>query len=200
MTSLVRRKAPGVTAPAAMPDDTVRQNLSLQDFAGRYVVLLFYPMDFSFVCPSEILALDARLDEFQSRDCAVLGISVDSVHTHLAWRRTPLDEGGIGPIRFPLVSDPTKKISREYEVLLDDAVALRATFLLDRGGVIRHLVVNDMDIGRSIDETLRTLDALRHFDETGELCPANWEKGKGAMQGTPAGVKTYLKAFKLGRR
>jgi peroxiredoxin 2/4 len=200
MTSLVRRKAPGFTAPAAMPDDTIRQDFALGELEGRYVVLLFYPMDFSFVCPSEILAMDARLEEFRKRDCSVMAISVDSVYSHLAWKKTPVDEGGIGPVQFPLVSDLTKKISRDYGVLVDDAVALRATFLLDRAGVVRHAVINDMDIGRSIDETLRTLDALRHFENTGELCPANWEKGKGAMQGTPAGVKKYLKDLKLGTR
>jgi peroxiredoxin 2/4 len=200
MTSLVRRKAPGFIAPAAMPDDTIRQDFALEELKDRYVVLLFYPMDFSFVCPSEILAMDARLEEFRKRDCSVMAISVDSVYSHLAWKRTSVDEGGIGPVRFPLVSDLTKNISRAYGVLVDDSVALRATFLLDRAGVVRHVVINDMDIGRSIDETLRTLDALRHFEDTGELCPANWEKGKGAMQGTPAGVKRYLKDFKLGTR
>jgi peroxiredoxin 2/4 len=200
MTSIVRRKAPEFTVPAVMPDDTIRQDFALTELQGHYVVLLFYPMDFSFVCPSEILAMDARLEEFRKRDCAVMAISVDSVYSHLAWKKTPVGEGGIGPVRFPLVSDHTKKISRDYGVLVDDSVALRATFLLDREGVVRHAVVNDLDIGRSIDETLRTLDALRHFNETGELCPANWEQGKGAMQGTPAGVKKYLREFKLGSR
>ena len=198
MTSIVRREAPPFTAPAVLPDDTIRQDLSLSDYAGRYVVLLFYPMDFSFVCPSEILALDARLEEFEKRRCTVLGISVDSVYAHLAWKRTPVDDGGIGPVRFPLVSDLTRKIARDYGVLVDDALALRATFLLDQAGIVRHAVINDMDIGRSIDETLRTLDALRHFDDTGELCPANWEQGKRAVKGTPAGVKKYLKEFEIG--
>lgn len=193
MISLVRQKAPEFTAPAVMPDDTIRQDLSVEELAGQYALLLFYPMDFSFVCPSEILALDVHLGEFQKRDCAVLGISVDSVYTHLAWKRTPLDQGGIGPIQFPLVSDLTKKIARDYGVLADDAVALRATFLLDRRGVVRYAAVNDMDIGRSIDETLRTLDALHHVDETGELCPANWKRGGKTTQGAPAGVKKYLK-------
>jgi peroxiredoxin 2/4 len=200
MTFIVRREAPPFTAPAVMPDDTIRQDLSLSDYAGRYVVLLFYPMDFSFVCPSEILALDARLDEFEKRQCTVLGISVDSVYAHLAWKRTPVDGGGIGPVRFPLVSDPTRRIARDYGVLVDDALALRATFLLDRSGLVRHAVVNDLDIGRSIDETVRTLDALRHFDDTGELCPANWNDGRATLQATPAGVKKYLMEFELGNR
>lgn len=200
MSAIVGRQAPGFTAHAVMPDGTLQPEFSLSDLVGRYVVLLFYPLDFSFVCPTEILALDARLEEFGERDCAVIGVSVDSVYSHIAWRNTPVEQGGIGPIRFPLVSDLTKKISRDYGVLADDATALRATFLLDRTGIVQHAVVNAAGIGRSIEETRRTLDALRHVDSTGELCPANWSRGSDAIQGTPAGVRRFLKDFSIDPR
>ena len=200
MSSLVGSPAPAFRAATVMPDDAIREDFSLAELRGRYAVLFFYPMDFSFVCPTEILAFDARLAEFQERDCAVVGISVDSPYSHLAWKRTPPGEGGIGPVRYPLVSDLTKAIARSYGVLADDAVALRATFLLDREGLVRHATVNDMHLGRSVDETLRTLDALRHLDSTGEVCPANWEKGRRAMKRTPAGVKKYLQEIRLDGR
>jgi len=197
MSTLVTKQAPAFTAMAVMPDDSFREDFSLAELQGQYVVLLFYPSDFSFVCPSEILALDHRIGQFRERDCAVVGVSVDSHHTHLAWKRTPVDGGGIGPIQFPLVADLRKQISRDYGVLVGDAVALRATFVIDRLGVVRHQVVNDPDLGRNIEDTLRTLDALRHVETHGEVCPANWEAGRAAMQATPAGVVRYLKDFGL---
>ncbi len=197
MSHLIRQQAPEFSATAVMPDDSIREDFSLSELRGDYVVLFFYPLDFSFVCPSEILAFHKRLEDFRERECRIVGVSVDSHFTHLAWRKTPREEGGIGPIGFPLVSDLTKEISESYGILDGGAVSLRATFLLDREGRVRHQVVNDPDLGRSVDETLRTLDALRHVEETGEVCPANWKKGEGGMQQTPAGVKKYLKDFSL---
>jgi peroxiredoxin (alkyl hydroperoxide reductase subunit C) len=194
---LVMQHAPEFTATAVMPDDSFDESFSLNSLRGKYVVLFFYPLDFTFVCPSEILAFDKRLNEFYERECEVVGVSVDSHYTHLAWRKTPVDDGGIGSIKFPLVADITKQISRDYGVLIDDAVALRATFLLDKEGTVRHQVVNDLNLGRNIDETLRTLDALRHVEKTGQVCPANWESGRKAMDATPAGVAKYLKDFNL---
>jgi len=195
MSVLVQREAPSFTAAAIMADNEIDESLSLQKYRGRYVVLFFYPLDFTFVCPSEMLAFDHRLGEFQKRDCEVIGVSVDSHFTHLAWKNTSVDDGGIGPIRFPLVADLTKQIARDYGILSDESVALRGTFLIDRDGVVRHQVVNDLSLGRNIDDVLRTLDALQHTEKSGDVCPANWEQGKEAMQPTSIGVKKYLKDF-----
>jgi len=195
MSALVGREAPSFTAPAVMPDDTLTESFALADLRGRFVALVFYPLDFSIVCPTELLAIDHRIERFQERDCEVVAISVDSHFTHRAWKRTPPDEGGIGPIRFPLVSDLSKQISRSYAVLGNDTAALRATFLLDREGIVRHQVVNDPNVGRNIDDTLRTLDALRHLEAHGRMCPANWEEGNESIEGTPAGITRFLQEF-----
>ncbi len=178
MSFLVTRKAPSFAAKAVLPDGKFQEKLDLDSLRGHYVFLLFYPLDFTFVCPTEILAFDRKLNDFKQRDCIVLGISVDSPHTHAAWRRTPVDEGGIGNIQFPLLSDMSREISRSYGILFDEEVALRGLFLIDREGIIRHALVNDQPLGRSVDEALRTLDALRFHDEHGEICPANWKKGE----------------------
>jgi peroxiredoxin (alkyl hydroperoxide reductase subunit C) len=198
MSSLIGRPAPQFRAAAVLADNTIRPDLSLDEYRGKYLIVFFYPEDFTYVCPSEILAFDAKLEEFDRRDCDVVGVSVDSAESHVKWKNTPVDDGGIGPIRYPLLADHSKEISQAYGVLADEGVALRATFLLDREGTVRHAIVNDLSLGRNIDDTLRTLDALRHIDETGELCPANWKKGRPAMEATPAGVKKYLREFKLG--
>ena len=197
MSTLVQQPAPALEATAVLADGTMNEGFSLEDLRGRYVVLFFYPLDFTFVCPTEILAFDHAIEEYRARDCEVLGVSVDSPYTHLAWRETPVDDGGIGPIRFPLVSDLKKTIARKYGVLVDDSVALRATFLLDREGIVRHQVVNDLSLGRSVSDTLRTLDALRHTERSGKVCPANWEDGKEAMEPTTVGVAKYLQDFAL---
>ncbi len=192
--SLVAQKAPEFTAPAVLPDDTIKQDFSLRSLKGKYVVLFFYPLDFTFVCPTEILEFDRRLEEFSKRGAEVVGVSVDSQFSHLAWKGTPVAKGGIGSIRYPLVADLTKRISRDYGVLLEEAgVALRGTFLIDKEGVIRHAVVNDLGLGRSIDETLRMVDALEHHEKHGEVCPANWQHGKQAMKPTAQGVAEYLR-------
>jgi len=193
---LVGREAPAFTAMAVMPGDTFEE-IALDEFRGRYVALVFYPLDFSIVCPTEILAIDHRVEQFRERDCEVMGISIDSHYVHRAWRETPVDEGGIGPIRFPLISDLSKQIARDYGVLAGETEALRATFLVDRAGIVRHQVINDPDIGRNIEDTLRTLDALRHIESHGRMCPANWEEGRDTIEATPAGVARYLKDFGL---
>lgn len=171
------------------------EDFSLSSLRGKYVVLFFYPLDFTFVCPSEILAFNEKLNEFTSRDAELIGVSIDSVYTHLAWKNTPIENGGIGPIQYPLVSDLKRNIARSYGVLLDDETALRGLFLIDRQGIVRHAVLNDTMLGRSTAEALRMLDALRFFDEKGHLCPANWEKGKEGIEGTTAGVVDYLSKY-----
>ncbi len=195
MPPLVTSRAPGFTAPAVLPDGTFDETFSLDALSGRNVVLLFYPLDFTFVCPSEILAFDAQLDAFRDRETEVVGVSVDSHYTHLAWRRTPVEQGGIGPIRFPLVSDLRKQIARDYGVLTEDGVALRGLFLIDQEGVIRHAVINDLALGRSVDEALRMVDALRFHQEMGQVCPANWKRGEPGMSATTEGVIDHLSRF-----
>src|SRR3972149_3233122 len=165
--------------------------LKLSSYRGRYVVLFFYPLDFTFVCPSEIIAFDAALAKFEKKNAQVLGVSVDSHYTHLAWKNTPRKEGGIGPIKYPLVSDLDKNISRSFSVLLEAGIALRGLFLIDRQGVVRHALVNDLPIGRSVDEALRVLDALQFHEEHGEVCPPNWHEGEEAMKPSAEGVASY---------
>jgi peroxiredoxin (alkyl hydroperoxide reductase subunit C) len=174
-----------------MPDNSFAE-LTLSSYRGKYVVLFFYPLDFTFVCPSEIIAFDAALAKFEAKDAVVIGVSVDSHYTHLAWRNTPRDQGGIGPIKYPLVADLNKKIARDYGVLFDESVALRGLFLIDKEGIVRHALVNDLPLGRSVEEALRILDALRLHEEHGEVCPANWREGEDAMTPTAEGVAKYL--------
>ena len=195
MSNLITKEAPEFIAEAVMPNNQIVKKFSLSSYRGKYVILFFYPLDFTFVCPTEILAFNEKLDEFKKRDTEIIGISVDSVYSHLAWKKTPIERGGIGKIGFPLISDLKKEISSRYGVLLDDEVALRALFLIDREGIIKHTVINDKALGRSVGEALRTLDALRHYDNYGNLCPANWEEGKESMVGTSEGVVDYLSKF-----
>jgi peroxiredoxin (alkyl hydroperoxide reductase subunit C) len=202
MTTLVQNPAPDFTAQAVMPDNTIEDNFRLEASNGMYRLLFFYPFDFSFVCPTELLALDESLEAFRERECEVVAVSTDSVFSHLAWKKTDLDDGGIGPVQFPLVSDLEKTISRRYGVLAGESVALRGTFLIDREGIVRHMSINDMDTGRSIREILRTLDAVRRFDETGKFCPAGWsEGGEEAPSGDPSslGLKRNIQEFDLQR-
>lgn len=194
MASLVTREAPDFTAQAVLPNDTFAE-LTLSSLRGKkYVVLFFYPLDFTFVCPSEIIAFDKALAEFEKRNTQVIGISVDSHFTHWAWRQTPRNRGGIGPIGYPLVADLNKKISEAYDVLLEDGVALRGLFLIDKQGVVQHALVNNLPLGRSVEEALRLVDALQFTEEHGEVCPANWHKGEEAMKPTAEGVAEYLAA------
>ncbi|MBN2579957.1 MAG: peroxiredoxin [Pirellulales bacterium] len=192
MCTLVTKEAPDFTAAAVMPDGSFQEQLTLSSYRGKYVLLFFYPLDFTFVCPTEIVAFDAAIDAFHKKGCEVLGVSVDSQYSHWAWRKTPRDQGGIGPIRYPLIADLDKGISRAFGVLLSSGVALRGLFLIDRGGVVRHAVINDLPLGRSVDEALRMLDALKYFEEHGEVCPANWHEGQEAMKPTADGVAGYL--------
>ncbi len=189
--SLVTKNAPDFTAKAVMPDNSFKE-LTLSEYRGKYVILFFYPLDFTFVCPTEIIAFDEKLAEFEKRNCQVIGVSVDSEYSHWAWKNTPRDKGGIGDIQYPLVADIKKSISRDYGVLFDDAVALRGLFLIDRDGVVRHEVVNDLGLGRSVSEALRVLEALQHLEEYGEVCPADWHEGEEAMKPTAEGVAEYL--------
>jgi len=191
---LVTKKAPDFTAPAVLADGQIVDNFNLyENFGEKGTVLFFYPLDFTFVCPTEIIAFSHRINEFKERGVNVIGVSIDSQFSHFAWRETPVEKGGIGRIEYPLVADLTKQISRDYDVLLEDAgVALRGSFLIDKDGVIRHAVINDLPLGRNIDEMLRMIDALHFFEEHGEVCPAGWEKGKEGMKADPNGVAEYL--------
>ena len=193
MAVLVGKKAPDFTAPAVMGNNEIIENFTFSDYVkDSYALLFFYPLDFTFVCPSEIIAHDHRLAEFEARGVKVVTASVDSHFTHLAWKNTPVEEGGLGQVKFPMVADLTKQIARDYDVLLNEAVALRGSFLIDKNGVVRHQVVNDLPLGRNVDETLRMVDALQFTDEHGEVCPAGWKKGEEGMKATPDGVAAYL--------
>jgi len=192
MAVLVGKEAPLFTAQSVNAAGDFKQ-LALKDLRGKYVVLFFYPLDFTFVCPSEIIAFDNKVAEFESRGVQLVGVSVDSHFSHLAWRNTPRDKGGIGAIKFPLIADLTKSIARDYDVLTaDGAVAFRGLFLIDKEGRVRHQVVNDLPLGRSVDEALRMVDALQFHTQHGEVCPANWSKGKDGMQANAEGVAKYL--------
>lgn len=193
MSVLVGKSAPDFTATAVLPDNSFNESFTLSQFRGKsYVAVFFYPLDFTFVCPSELIAFDNRIEKFKQRNVQVIGVSVDSHFSHVAWRNTPVNQGGIGQVKYPLVADITKSIARDYDVLIDNAVALRGTFLIDKDGIVRHQVVNDLPLGRNIDELLRTVDALQYTEKHGEVCPAGWEEGRKAMKATAAGVADYL--------
>ena len=190
---LVTKKAPDFTAAAVLGNGEIVDNFNLYENIGeKGAVLFFYPLDFTFVCPSELIAFDHRLKEFHDRGINVIGCSVDSQFSHFAWRETPVEKGGIGRINFPLVADLTKQISKDYDVLLDGGVALRGSFLIDKDGTIRHAVINDLPLGRNIDEMLRMVDAMLFTNEHGEVCPANWKEGEEAMKPDANGVADYL--------
>ncbi|PIR37570.1 MAG: alkyl hydroperoxide reductase [Alphaproteobacteria bacterium CG11_big_fil_rev_8_21_14_0_20_39_49] len=194
MSVLVGKEAPDFTAPAVMPDNQINDNFNLKSYLnGKVGILFFYPLDFTFVCPSEIISFNNKLSEFKSRNVEVIAVSVDSKFSHLAWKNTPVNNGGIGQVQFPIVSDLTKQISRNYDVLIEGAgVALRGTFLIDKNGIVRNQVVNDLPLGRSIDEALRIVDALNFHEENGEVCPAGWNRGSEGMKASPEGVAKYL--------
>lgn len=193
MSVLVGRAAPDFKATIVMPDNEIKENFSLYRYLnGDMGVLFFYPLDFTFVCPSEIIAFNNRIADFASRGVKLIGVSIDSHFTHIAWKKTPVIKGGIGNIKFPLVSDITKDIAKAYDVLIDNAVSLRGTFLIDKNCIVRSQLVNDLPIGRNIDDTIRTVDALIFHEEHGEVCPAGWNKGKSGMKPTSEGVADYL--------
>ena len=192
MSSLIGKDAPNFTAQAVMPNNSIEE-FELGSLKGKYTVLFFYPLDFTFVCPSEILEFSRKLGQFKELGAEVVGVSVDSQFSHLAWKNTPVNKGGIGDIGYPLVADITKQISRDYGVLFEEGgVAFRGTFLIDKQGMVRHAVVNDLGLGRNIDEALRMVEALRHHEKYGEVCPANWKEGDEAMKPTTEGVADYL--------
>ncbi len=190
---IVTNKAPDFTATAVLGNNQIVDDFNLMENLGeKGAVLFFYPLDFTFVCPSEIIAFDHRLDEFTKRGINVIGVSVDSQFSHFAWKETPINRGGIGQVRFPLVADLTKQIARDYDVLLDDAVALRGSFLIDADGTVRHAVINDLPLGRNIDEMIRMVDAMIFTNEHGEVCPAGWADGDEGMKPDSDGVAEYL--------
>lgn len=193
MGVLVGKKAPDFKATAVVNGNDFKE-VKLSDYHGKYVVMFFYPLDFTFVCPTELHAFQEKLDAFKKLNCEVLGVSVDSHFSHLAWLNTPKSEGGIKGVTYPVISDIHKTISRDFDVLIPEAgVALRGTFLIDKNGVVQQQTINSLPLGRSVDEMLRLLEALQYTETHGEVCPANWKKGETAMKATQEGLKTFFK-------
>jgi len=194
MSSLVGKKAPDFTAPAVLQNGEIADSFQLLDrIKGKYGIIFFYPLDFTFVCPSELIAIDNRIEEFNQRDTVIMGISIDSQFTHCAWRKTPINQGGIGPVRYPLIADVNHSICQAYGVEHPTAhIALRGTFIIDKQGTIRSQIVNDLPLGRNIDEMLRLIDALQFHEKHGEVCPAGWNKGDRAIKPTEEGIADFL--------
>lgn len=193
MAVLVTKPAPDFKAQAVLKDGSFSE-VSLSQYKGKYVLLFFYPLDFTFVCPTEIIAFSDRASEFADLGVEILGVSVDSHFSHLAWRNTPKTQGGIGQVNYPLIADLNKQIARDYDVLVNDAIALRGLFLIDKEGIVRHQVVNDLPLGRSVDEALRMVKALQFFEKNGEVCPANWQEGKRSIKPTVGDSKEFFGA------
>lgn len=190
---LVGQQVPDFTAAAVLGTGQIVDNFNFKEATkGKYAVVFFYPLDFTFVCPSELIAFDHRLDEFKQRNVEVIGISIDSHFTHNAWRNTPVDKGGIGQVGYTLVADINHEICQSFGVEAAGGVAYRGSFLIDKNGVVRHMVVNDLPLGRNVDEMIRMVDALQFTEEHGEVCPAGWNKGKAGMKASPEGVAEYL--------
>lgn len=194
MGVLVGREAPDFTAPAVLANGEIVESYNFKEATkGKYAVVFFYPLDFTFVCPSELIAFSKRMDKFKSMNVEVIGVSIDSHFTHNAWRNTPVNEGGIGAVDYTLVADMTHAICKAYDVETPDgAVAFRGSFLIDKEGMVRHQVVNDLPLGRNVDEMLRMVEALQFTEEHGEVCPAGWQEGDKGMTATPDGVAEYL--------
>ncbi|MDY0190972.1 MAG: peroxiredoxin [Desulfuromonas sp.] len=193
MSVLVAKEAPDFCASAVLADGSIVADFKLSDLKGKYIVLFFWPLDFTFVCPSEIIAHNNRIEQLRERGVEVVGVSIDSQYTHLAWRNTPINDGGIGPVQFPMVSDLKHEICQAYGIQHPQAgVALRASFLIDKEGLVQHQVVNNLPLGRNVDEMIRTVDALQFFEQHGDVCPAGWKKGDSGMQATSEGVAKYL--------
>jgi peroxiredoxin (alkyl hydroperoxide reductase subunit C) len=191
MSVLVQKEAPNFKAQALMPDGSFKE-ISLGDYRGKYVVLFFYPLDFTFVCPTEIIAFSQAADQFEALGVQLLGCSVDSHFSHMAWSNTPRNQGGLGGVKYPLVADLNKKIAEAYDVLLPAGIALRGLFLIDKGGIVRHQVVNDLPLGRSVEEALRMVKALQFFEKHGEVCPANWKEGAATIKPDPKGSQAFF--------
>jgi alkyl hydroperoxide reductase subunit AhpC len=196
MSSLVQKAAPSFSCQAVMADGSFK-DVKLEDYRGKYVLLFFYPLDFTFVCPTEIIAFSDANGEFAKRGVQVLSCSIDSHFTHLAWRQRPRSEGGLGDIAYPMLADLNRKIATDYGVLTEDGVALRGLFLIDKDGVVRHQVVNDLPLGRSVDEALRMVDALQYFEKNGEVCPANWKQGSLTIKPDPEKSREYFEKANL---
>jgi peroxiredoxin (alkyl hydroperoxide reductase subunit C) len=190
---LVGQEAPDFTAAAVLGSGEIVDNFNFKEATkGKYAVVFFYPLDFTFVCPSELIAFDHRLADFKAKNVEVIGVSIDSHFTHAAWRNTPVNQGGIGQVAYPLVADIKHEICQSFGVEAAGGVAYRGSFLIDKNGVVRHMVVNDLPLGRNIDEMLRMVDALQFTEEHGEVCPAGWNKGKAGMKASTSGVAEYL--------
>ncbi|WP_422138722.1 peroxiredoxin [Endozoicomonas sp. ALC020] len=193
MGVLVGKKAPDFTVPAVLGNGEIVEEFTLSEaIRGKFGILFFYPLDFTFVCPSELIALDHRIDAFKERNVEVIGVSIDSHFTHNAWRNTPVSEGGIGPVKYTLAADMAHDICKAYDVESEGGVAFRGAFLIDKDGVVRSQMVNDLPLGRNMDELVRLVDALQFHEEHGEVCPAGWSKGDKGMDASPAGVAKYL--------
>jgi alkyl hydroperoxide reductase subunit AhpC len=193
MSVLVQKEAPDFAAQAVMPDGQFKE-VKLSDYRGKHVLLFFWPLDFTFVCPTEIIAFSDRAAEFEKLGVQILGVSIDSHFTHFAWTQTPREKGGIGKTNYPLVADLSKKISESFGVLLPGGVALRGLFLIDPKGIVRHQLVNDLPLGRSVDEALRMVEALQYFEKNGEVCPANWKQGALTIKPTIDGSKAFFES------
>jgi len=192
MGVLVGKKAPDFHLKAVVKGK-IENQFSLSSLRGKYVVLFFYPLDFTFVCPTELHAFQERLGEFENREAQVIGCSVDSCFSHTAWLNTPRSKGGIEGVQYPILSDINKRVCRDYDVLKEDeGIAYRGLFLIDKEGIVRHQIVNDLPLGRSVDEALRMIDALVFFENNGEVCPADWKQGKKSMKATPEGLSEYF--------
>ncbi len=192
MSVLVGKQAPDFIAKAVVNGD-IKENFKLSDFRGKYVLFFFYPLDFTFVCPTEIHAFQEKLDQFLKLNCEVIACSTDSHFSHAAWLNTPKKDGGIEGVKFPIVSDINKTIARDYDVLVNgEGIAYRGAFLIDKTGIVRHQTINDLPLGRNVDEFVRLVEALQYTEEHGEVCPANWRKGQKAMKATQGGLKTYF--------
>jgi peroxiredoxin (alkyl hydroperoxide reductase subunit C) len=191
MSVLVTKQAPDFEAPAVMPEGIIKE-FKLSNLRGKYVVLFFWPLDFTFVCPTEIIAHHKRMDQFKARDVEVVGVSIDSQFTHFAWRSTAIEDGGIGEVQFPIVADVKHEITQAYGIEHPDGVALRASFLIDKEGIVQHQIVNNLPLGRNVDEMIRLVDALRFTEKYGEVCPAGWNKGETGMKPTAEGVAEFL--------
>ena len=191
MVTLVSKPAPEFEAQAVMPDGSFKQ-IKLSDYKGKYVVLFFYPLDFTFVCPTEIIAFSEKQGEFKKRNTQVIGVSIDSHFSHLTWRNTDRKKGGLGDIAYPLVADISKQVSKDYDVLADMGIAFRGLFLIDQEGIVQHQLVNNLPLGRNVDEALRLVDALQFHEKNGEVCPANWKEGEDGMQADPEGAQAYF--------
>jgi peroxiredoxin (alkyl hydroperoxide reductase subunit C) len=193
MAVLVGKAAPDFTAAAVMGNNSIEESFNLKThIKEKYAVIFFYPLDFTFVCPSELIAFDHRLKDFKDRNVEVIGVSIDSHFSHLAWKNTAVNNGGIGQVQYPLVADIKHEICKAYDVEADAGVAFRGSFLIDKSGTVRHQIVNDLPLGRDIDEMLRMVDALQFTEQHGEVCPAGWSKGKAGMKADTKGVAEYL--------